>query len=375
MRPVLLTFAIGLLIALGLLIDAQSRPTVTHSGPDGGQTLISAEGRVEGLTPEIGLRPQLAGRVVEVLVQEGQLVTANQVLLCLDDSQYRQEEALAAADVALAEAQLERLINGAHARERDEAAAMVRAKEAERERSQLNWKRMESLLQTQAVSQQQADNERMLLSGLTGELDAARARLQRVEATARPDEIRIENARISAAKARLELTRVQVERTLLRAPCAGQILKAEIKPGELTGPSSTEPAVVLADTSRFQIRAWVDELDAPRVKVGMPARVVADGLPGLQFSGRVARLSPRMDRKQVWSDQPGERRDTKTREIWIDLDENAGLVVGLRVEVAVDPNRTPPRPPSSASPSPANAGAEFRPTLSALLASVPLGDR
>jgi len=43
-----------------------------------------------------------------------------------------------------------------------------------------------------------------------------------------------------------------------------------------------------------------------------------------------------MSRKELWSDHPAERFDTKTREIWIDLDRSDGLIVGLRVDVAID---------------------------------------
>ena len=98
MRLVVMILALVLLIALGLVIDVQSRPTVTHGSPDGEGHLISATGRIEGATPEIELRLQLTGRITEVLVQEGQVVERDEVLLRLDDAQYRQEEALAAAD-------------------------------------------------------------------------------------------------------------------------------------------------------------------------------------------------------------------------------------------------------------------------------------
>ncbi|HTN75077.1 MAG TPA: hypothetical protein VL096_07515, partial [Pirellulaceae bacterium] len=66
------------------------------------------------------------------------------------------------------------------------------------------------------------------------------------------------------------------------------------------------------------------------------ATIVADGLPNQSFKGRVSRLSPRMSAKQMWSDDPAERYDTKAREIWVDLDEGADLVVGLRVDALID---------------------------------------
>ena len=118
--------------------------------------------------------------------------------------------------------------------------------------------------------------------------------------------------------------------------------------GELTGPEATRPVIVMADTSRTRVRAFVEELDAPRVETDMAASVVADGLPGNEFKGRVVRVSPRMGPKRLWSDRPAERHDTKTREIWIELEDADRLVMGLRVDVVIDPDRsTAPHPGES----------------------------
>jgi len=158
-----------------------------------------------------------------------------------------------------------------------------------------------------------------------------------MEAPAREDEVLMAKARIEAAKANLELAKMRLERTELRAPCRGQILKVDVEIGELTGPESRKAAMIMADTTQYHVRAFIEEMDAPRVKVGMIADIVADGLPGEKLKGRVTRLSPRMGTKHLWSDRPTERYDTKTREMWIQLEEKKSMVVGLRVDVMIDP--------------------------------------
>jgi hypothetical protein len=75
----------------------------------------------------------------------------------------------------------------------------------------------------------------------------------------------------------------------------------------------------------------------------MAARISADGLPRHTLQGRVTRLSPTMSRKSLWSDDPTERHDMKTREIWIRLEEAEALVVGLRVDVMIEPESCPPQ--------------------------------
>ena len=65
-------------------------------------------------------------------------------------------------------------------------------------------------------------------------------------------------------------------------------------------------------------------------------RVTADGLRGRELPGTLC-LSPRMDNKSLWNDHPSERLDTKTREVWIELD-NLPSVVGLHHDVVIDPS-------------------------------------
>jgi len=327
---------IGMVVVLGLAIDVQSRSPVARQERTSKPSQVFASGRIEGTSPEVQLRPQLAGAIVKVNVSEGQIVAEGDVLLQLDDRQYRQEIALASAEVALAEAQLDRLINGVHSQQRSEAAALCRAREAELQRAETSWKRIEGLLKENSISQQEADNQRLAVEALRNEVDAAKARSAFLEADARPEEVRMERARIDAAKARLELAKVQADRASLRAPMRAQVLKVDGKVGELAGPATPEPTVVLADTSRFFFRAYVEELDAPRVTTGMAAKVAIDGQRDLDLRGRVVRLSPRMDRKSLWSNKPTERYDTKTREVWIELESEQSLVVGLRADAIID---------------------------------------
>jgi len=335
-KYLLFLLGIGSVAALGFAVHRQSQVAEDRPPLQLSQQMIFATGRVEGATPEIELRPQLPGRVAQVLVHEGQMVQGGQILVQLDDEEYRQEVALAAAEVELAEAQLERLVNGAQREQRAEATALYRAKMAELEQAQLTWQRISELRKADVIPQQEADNQRTLMAGLEHQVVAAKARMDLLETPARPDEVRIENARTQAAKARLLLAQVQLDRTKLRAPCAGQVLNSELDVGELIGPNAPEPAVVMADTSRFRVRAFVEEMDAPRVQAGMTAKIVADGLPGEEFHARVSRLSPRMSRKELRSDRATERYDTKVREVWLDLEDGKAWLVGLRVDVVID---------------------------------------
>jgi HlyD family secretion protein len=330
------------LIALAWLIDVQSklfdrREPALHTTATGGPRSVFAQGRIEGGTEEIELRPRLQGRLDELSVQEGDLVREAEVLLRVDDQQYRHEVALAEAQVELAAAQLQRVVNGAREEERREAQAEYDARQAELERARLLWEREKKLFASGATTQQAYDDQTAAVDALAAMAAAAKARLDLLTAPARQDEVEMARARLAAAQAGLDLAKVQLDRTRLQAPLSARVLQVNVEPGELTGPDSAEPAIVLADTSRYRVRALVEELDAPRVAVGMPALITADGLPGKSFKGVVIRLSPRMTSKKIWSDDPTERFDTKVREVWIEMEREIGeLVVGLRVDVVID---------------------------------------
>jgi multidrug resistance efflux pump len=347
-KVVLFALGITAIITMGIMIDAQSSPPAVRPVNQAKEVRIFALGRVEGITSEIELRSQLDGRIVELPIKEGQFVEQGAVLLVLDDQQYVYGVALATAEVELARANLAYLVNGAHPQERAEAIALYRAKLGKLDLAKRAWNRVRELYRDKVVSQQQADDREGEVVILTAEVDAAKARMEQIMADARLDEVRMEQARIQAAEARLELARVQLQRTRIHAPSRGRILEVDVELGELTGPKSDQPAIVMVDTTKLQVRAFVDELDAPRVKLGMAATVETDGLPDRKFKGRVVRLSSRMGRKQLWSDHPAERYDTKTREVWIELDEAESLVVGLRVDVMIDPDS--PAPPQTGGP-------------------------
>lgn len=326
---------------LGFFLDSDTRlkggaSAETTSAFAAQRFVIHAAGRVEGATEEADLLPELMGRAIAIPVSDGDQVQAGDVLLQLDDRMQRTEELLREAEVAVAEAELERLVNGARAEERRESAAKHRALIAQINGAKKRLDRAIGLLATNSISQQQVDDHVVEAETLEHQIAAAQAHLELLEAPAREDEVHRANARIAAARAQLELARAQREKMVLRAPAAGTVLEVFAQLGELVGPESDQPAIVFADASRLFVRAFVEELDAPRIQSGMVASVTADGLAGRAFGGRIVKIAPRMSKKQLMTDDPNEHFDTKVREVWLELESPLGLLIGLRVDVVFD---------------------------------------
>jgi HlyD family secretion protein len=96
----------------------------------------------------------------------------------------------------------------------------------------------------------------------------------------------------------------------------------------------------VADTRRLRVRADVDETDVARIAVGQPAWVTADAYGSRRFEGTVVRVGSVLGRKNIRTDEPAEKQDTKVLETLIELAPDARLPVGLRVDVFIgEPRR------------------------------------
>jgi len=103
-------------------------------------------------------------------------------------------------------------------------------------------------------------------------------------------------AEIGQAQARIAAAEAELTRTVLRAPFDGVVADVTGELGEFTTPSPpgipTPPAVDLIDDSCLYVTAPIDEVDAPAIRLKMPARISVDAFPGRKFKGYVRRVAP-----------------------------------------------------------------------------------
>jgi HlyD family secretion protein len=204
------------------------------------------------------LAPPAGGQIARLPVKKGDRVEAGQVLLELWNDDVRAQLAVTERDAAAARARREE--------------ACVAARVARRESG-----RLAQLVERKLVSAELAERA-------DGEADAREAGCR-----AAAEQVRVSESRIDAARATLE-------RTLLRAPFAGTVAEINGEIGEFVTPSPvgipTPPAVDVVDTSCIYITAPIDEVDAPRVREGMPARVTLDAFRDRSFKAHVRRVAP-----------------------------------------------------------------------------------
>jgi HlyD family secretion protein len=210
------------------------------------------------------------------------------------------------------------------------AAAEANASKSRAELSQSQLARTDALAKKGAVSAEELDRARSAAAADQASFKAADARRRLSAAGSRSEDIASARARLEAASARAAQARATVERLVVRAPIAGEVLRVKYRAGEYYTPGG-EALLLLGDTSRLRVRMDVDERDIAKVRLGAQAWVTADAFQGRKFGGKVAEIGRRMGRKNVRTDEPTERLDTKILEVVIDLDPAESLVPGLRV--------------------------------------------
>lgn len=204
------------------------------------------------------LAPQGGGQIARLLVKAGDRVVDGQVLLELWNVDLD-------AQIRLSVEQL----GAAKARRREVCAAAQAA-------------RREALRQQQLLAQ--------------GFVSLAAVDVATSQAEAREAACGAAAAEIAAAEARVQTARAALTRTVLKAPFAGIVAEVTGERGEYSTPSPpgipTPPAIDLIDDSCLYVSAPIDEVDAPRIQVGLPARIALDAFPDRHFAGRVRRISP-----------------------------------------------------------------------------------
>jgi HlyD family secretion protein len=293
--------------------------------------LVAGNGVVETLGQEVKVAAQVPGVVANILVKEGQRVEASAVLLELDHEPEKAALATAEASIAQAQADLAKVQAGARPEEIESAEREAAAAKARAELSAGVLARLEPLGKSGAATGDEVERARLAAAADQEAAQAAKARAELVRKGPRHEDVAVARARVAAAMAQRDEATIRLARFSVKAPLAGEILQVKYRVGEYYQPAGPEPLLVLGDTTKLRVRMDLDERDVARIAVGASAFATADGFPGRRFAGRVAELGRRMGRKNVRSDDPIERIDTKILEVVIDLDDAKDLVPGLRV--------------------------------------------
>ena len=299
-------------------------------------SLIAAPGRVEPVSEEIRISSETGGKLRRVPVEEGDSVRKGQVMAVLENDDYRARVASAEARVAERKAALRRTINGARDQERRAIWEAVEEALAVLENARAEADRRSSLYEKGVIAREESDRAKR-------EQKVAEARYERefqrhriVDDQTREEDIAKAKAEVALAEAELDEARARLEKSFIKSPIDGTVLRKHLKEGESVSDMRDMPIVTIANTSVLRVRVDVDETDVSKLRIDQRAYVVADAYGEKKFWGRVVRIGQMLGKKNIRTDEPTERVDTKILETLIELDPSSDLPTGLRVDAFIE---------------------------------------
>ena len=334
-----ITRALLTLTATVLLTSCQSStPSQTQAAPKPPATKsadaarIVAPGRVEPLSEEIKVGAEISGRLQQVTVDEGDSITKGQVLARIASTDYQARVSEAQAELHLREADQQKLLNGSRAQERKEALASAHEAAAVVANTRAEMDRRNRLLVTGDISRSDAEQTQREYAVAQARDEEAQQHYSFVDAAARPDDQKRAAASIELARAQVNEAQSRLAKTIIRSPVTGVVLRRLHRAGESITEGADSPIFIVADTSVLRVRVDVDESDVGRVHEGQKAYVTADAFGTAKFWGHVVRVGKTLGHKNIRTDAPTERIDTKVLETLVELDGHPNLPVGLRVD-------------------------------------------
>ncbi len=228
----------------------------------------------------IQISPQISGQVSTVAVQSYQLVKKGDLLLQIDQRNYKLAVEQAQANLALVQAQTQ------SAREQTKASlAKASASQQQQANMALNNQRTTTLATKGVIAKEQADNNVFKLKEATANTLAANAVIASSQARVSEAESRIEVAKIALAQAKLNFSY-----TRITAPVDGIIGAVKVQPGNFI--NTGEPLFPMVDDSLYWLSANFKETDLERIKPGQVVSFSLDMYPQQSYQGKVEYLSP-----------------------------------------------------------------------------------
>ncbi|WP_439498103.1 HlyD family efflux transporter periplasmic adaptor subunit [Bosea sp. (in: a-proteobacteria)] len=228
-------------------------------------------------------------RIATILVEEGNVVRAGQVLAKLDTARLQPQIDQMEATVAAQKAALDRLRNGSRPEEIAQARANLTSARADSVNAAAQYERRRAL-SANAVSQQDLDAAKAASEVAKAKVDVAKSALDLALAGPRDEDIRQAEAQLRGGEAQLALARRQLADAELFAPFDGVVRSRLMEPGEMAMPS--RPVLSLAMTGVKWVRTYVPEPKLGHIRSGMRTYVVSDSFPDRPLEGWIGFISP-----------------------------------------------------------------------------------
>ena len=293
---------------------------------------LKLSGNIEAHESLVGFK--VPGRLVELPVEEGQTLKTGDVIARLDSDDYRQQVDVDEATAAVRRAQLALGLAGNRAQDIEASRQGTLEAQADLEEKKKDLARYEMLFEKGEIAAQIRDQAATNVARAQAAFDRAQQVYnERLEGT-RKEELAVQRANVAQAHENLDMARVRLSYTVLRAPFDGVILVRQAELGEVV--TSGTPIITLADLAHLWLRVYVPETDLGKVHWGQDVSVRTDTYPGKIYHGRVSFISSQAEFTPK-SVQTEKERVTLVYRVKIDLDNpNYELKPGMPADAYIE---------------------------------------
>jgi HlyD family secretion protein len=251
------------------------------------ETLVSTlatNGKVEP-SEWTAVRAERAGVISRVLVDKGQRVSKNALLVELDTRDARSEVASSEAAVASARAQLQTVMEGGRSSEKVAIENALARDQLDLKVAQRDYESLRRLAEKHAATKMEVAEAQQKVQQLQADMEALeRKRAALVESADRASA----EAKLGEAQAALQQARTHLSRSQIRSPLAGTVYELSARPGAYINVG--DPVASVGELGMLRVRVYVDEPELGRVKEGMPVVITWDAMPGRRWNGTVERM-------------------------------------------------------------------------------------
>jgi HlyD family secretion protein len=309
--PKLLFIAIAAvlaLVALGYVFLFSAATTISvapvrveNGGPSLGESVLSASGYVVA-HHKIAVGAKVMGRVAWIGVEKGDRVQEGQVLVRLEDTEFRAQVNQAQANLAASQARLDRLRTGSRPEEKLKDKAGVLQAEANLKNAEAEYQRTEALYRSGVASKSDYDRALALRDTAAALVQAARQSSAMTDIGPRKEDINAAEAEVRQMKAALDYANTQLAATEIKAPVTGTVLERIVERGEMVSPSAfggsgaRTSVVDLADLTDLQVELDISQTDFARLQPSQRAEIIPEAYPNLKFTGYIAEIAPEANR-------------------------------------------------------------------------------
>jgi putative peptide zinc metalloprotease protein len=238
------------------------------------------------------IRADVAGTIREILVEEGDVVTSNQVIARLDDMEYRAEKLKTEAEIAKWQAELDLLQKGPLDEEIEQLQKLVEKARMKVTFAEREFNRISELFAKNLIASTEYEKAKEELSLRRKELEQAESDLEVLYAGYRTEKIKAAQAEVERLRSSLAYLEEQIARTAITSPIPGVVSTRHLSDKLKEYVEVGDEICMVVDYRILSLEIPVSEKDVSHVRIGQRVKFRARAMPGIAFHGKVTAVAP-----------------------------------------------------------------------------------